>query len=101
MALSLNFNKVEVANGDRDKTVFASHHCLFRFVRISLGLNIAPRTFQRAMDIMLYSVKWWVALVYLDDIVIFPNSPFDHIDHVRQVLTLLSDAGVTLKLKKC
>lgn len=38
---------------------------------------------------------------FLDENVIFSRTPADHIDHVRQVLTLVYDAGITLKLKKC
>lgn len=58
-----------------------------------LGLEIASGTTQRAMDIILSSVKWQCALVYLNDIVIFLKSLDEHIDQVRQVLTLLNDAG--------
>lgn len=52
------------------------------------------------MDIILFSFKWQSALLYLDNIVIVSTSPEGHIDHVEQALTLLTEAGVTLKLKK-
>lgn len=55
------------------------------------------------MDVILSTIRWQFALVYLDDIVVFSKNPYEHIDHVKQVLTLLHDAGVgvTLKLEKC
>lgn len=40
------------------------------------------------------------ALVYFDDM-IYSNNPEDHFRHVRIVLHLLTDAGVTLRLSKC
>lgn len=50
---------------------------------------------------MLATVKWKFALNYLEGIIIFPKSPLKHVKHVRQKLRLLTDAGVTIKLKKC
>lgn len=92
---------VEVDPKDRDKTAFTSHHGLYRFRRIPLGLKNAPATFQRAVDILLMTVKWQFALVYLEDIVTFSTTPRQHIEHTKKVLGLLSKAGVSLKLKKC
>lgn len=50
------------------------------------------------MDVLLTTFKWQ-ALVYLDYIVIFLQTPDEPIDHVRQVFSLLNDAGWTLNLK--
>lgn len=52
------------------------------------------------MDVTLYSVKWTRSLVYLDEIVIFSRTGEDHMAHVGQVLTILDNAGLKLKLKK-
>lgn len=57
--------------------------------------------FQREMNIILSSVKWPYPLVYLDDIFMYSESSDKHISPVGQVLTLLNEAGVTLKLKNC
>lgn len=93
--------QIEIEKSDRDKTAFTSPHGLYRFIRMPFGLRNAPGTFQRTMDVILSTVKWQFALVYLDDIVVFSRTPVEHIDHVRHVLTLLHDDGVILKLKKC
>lgn len=93
--------KVEIDDRDKDKTAFTSHHGLYRFTRMPFGLKNAPATFQRAMDVIVAPVRWQTALVYLDDIVIFFRTLEEHITHVRQVLSLLQNAGVTLKVKKC
>ena len=50
--------QVEIAEEDRDKTTFASHCGLYRFIDMPLGLKNASGTFQRAVDINLYRVKW-------------------------------------------
>lgn len=64
------------------------------------GLKNVLATFQRAVDITLSKVKYQ-ALVYLDDVIIYSKTVTVHFEHVREVLTLLRNAGVTLKLSKC
>lgn len=51
------------------------------------------------MDVILSTVHWQFALVYLAAIEIFSKSPEAYIKHVRHVLTLLHDTGDTNKLK--
>ena len=63
--------QVEIAEEDRDKTMFASHSGLYRFLRMLFGLKNPPATFQRAVDIILSRTKWGTALVYLDDVIVY------------------------------
>lgn len=53
------------------------------------------------MDVILSTIRWQYALVYLDDVIVYSRSIEAHLDHVYSVLQLLKDAGVTLQLKKC
>jgi hypothetical protein len=39
--------------------------------------------------------------VYLDDIIVFSSSRKAHLHHVHEVLSLLEEAGLSLKLSKC
>jgi len=93
--------KVPVAPEDRDKTTFTSYMGTFRYVRMPFGLRNAPATFQRALDIVLSGVRWRSCLIYFDDVIVFSQTVKQHLADVDQVLTLLRNAGVTLKLKKC
>jgi hypothetical protein len=65
------------------------------------GLRNAPATFQRVLDIILSGVQYDFALVYLDDIIVFSSSSSQRMAHLSMVLKLLSDANISLKLKKC
>ncbi len=95
------FWQIPVHPADRDKTTFTSHFGTYRFMRMPFGLRNAPDTFQRAVDIILAGVKWKSCLVYLDDVIVFSRNIEEHFDHLQDVLRLLEQAGVTLKLKKC
>ena len=65
------------------------------------GLKNAPATFQRAVDIILSRGKLHHALVYLDDVIIYSHDVREPFNHVHDVLYLLKDAGISLKLTKC
>jgi RNase H-like domain found in reverse transcriptase/Integrase zinc binding domain/Reverse transcriptase (RNA-dependent DNA polymerase) len=53
------------------------------------------------MDVLLTSVLWKKAIVYLDDIIIYSNTVSDQIQDVEEVLNMLQEAGVSLNLPKC
>ena len=93
--------QVPIAPEDRDKTTFTTHLGTFRHLRMPFGLRNAPATFQRALDIILSGVRWQTCLIYLDDVIIFSKDIKSHLGHVDEILTLLGQAGITLKLKKC
>lgn len=52
------------------------------------------------MDVVAKKFTWQFDFVYLDDSVIFSKMPDELISHVRQGMTLLYDAGVTLQQRK-
>lgn len=67
-----------------------------------LALRIDTSTFQRKIDVAFSTVQWQFALVYFDNIFyLLSLCSKEHVDHIKQVLTLLRDARATLKLKKC
>lgn len=68
---------------------------------MTFGLNTAPGKFQRVIGVKLSTVKWKLALVYLDDYIIFSGSPEEHIEHTGTIIQLLKTAGVSMNLNKC
>lgn len=53
------------------------------------------------MDLVLKRLLNKFALIYLDYIIIAWNSVEKHVEHLYHVFTLLRQAGLTVKLKKC
>jgi RNase H-like domain found in reverse transcriptase/Reverse transcriptase (RNA-dependent DNA polymerase) len=93
--------QVAVKKSDRPKTAFTTHCGTYQFNRMPFGLSNAPATFQRALDVILSTVRWSSAIVYLDDVIVFSRSHEQHIVDLDRVLTLLGRAGVSLKFEKC
>lgn len=82
------------------KLAFDKFHGLFWYKRARSGPKTAPTTFQRAMDAIISTVKWQGALVYLGDVVVFIQTPSQHIEQVANVLGLMKSAELILKLEK-
>lgn len=70
-------------------------------MRMLSELKNAPEWLLRAVDVLLSKTKSRSAVVYLDGIVVRPKSVTEHLVHLRNVLTLLQNPGVALKLPKC
>jgi len=96
------FWQVEVAEEDRDKTAFTIPGTgLFRHKKLPFGLTNSPACFSRLMELALKGLQWKIAVLYLDDIVVFsPNFP-SHLERLGLVLARLRDAGLKLKPSKC
>ncbi|KAE8968833.1 hypothetical protein PR002_g27624 [Phytophthora rubi] len=100
--LHAGYWQVPMALKDRDKTAFVTRQGLFRFMRMPFGLANAPGTFQRMMDAVLRGLTWQTCLVYLDDVIVFSRGGVgQHVVELAMVLERLSNAGLSLKAKKC
>lgn len=71
------------------KTAFRRLHGLYQFVRMPFGLKNTPDKFERAMGVILSSVKWQLTLVYLNDIFVFASTVEQHLKPLHRVLTSL------------
>jgi len=85
----------------RKFTAFTTDFGLFEFNRVLFGLKTAPAHFQRAIDIILGSMRWDFALAYIDDIIVYSKTLEEHIGHIAAVLEALEKAGMTLAETKC
>ena len=98
--LSRGYWQVPVRREDQHKTAFTTPYGLFQFRVMPFGLQGAPATFQRMMDVLLDNVSEFAA-AYLDDVIIHSKTWDEHVKHVSHVLRRLADAGLTVKPKKC
>ena len=61
----------------------------------------APGTFERLMERVLAGLQWKVALLYLDDVIVFSSTIEQHIEHLGLVFERIRKANLQLKAKKC
>jgi hypothetical protein len=64
------------------------------------GLRNGPPVFQRFMDKVLGRYKWQIALVYVDDIIIFSNNFNSHLNNIETILQCIIKSRVTLSPTK-
>ncbi|KAG0440703.1 Retrovirus-related Pol polyprotein from transposon 17.6 [Dictyocoela muelleri] len=65
------------------------------------GLVNAPFTFQRVMNKVCEKFLFNFLIVYLDDMIIFSESPEKHIEHLKIVLDTIKKVGFRLNSEKC
>ncbi len=97
--LQSGYYQVRIPEEDVPKTAFVTHVGQFQFRTLCFGLTNAPSTFQRMNSIFAPLSKF--VLVYLDDVLIFSRDPEEHIEHLRQVMSLLRQHKLYAKLSKC
>ena len=99
--LRSGFWQILLAPEDRSKTAFRTRYGLFEWTVLPMGLTNAPATFQNLMNTTFRNFLDKCVLVFLDDIVVYSKTLFDHERDVRAVLQRLKDAGLCAKESKC
>ena len=73
----------------------------FECKRMPFGLTNAPATFQRLMESCLGDLHLNWCIIYLDDIIVFSETPGEHVKRLQGVFQKLAAAGLKLKPSKC
>ncbi len=97
----MGFNKVDVDPRDRAKTAFLTHRGVYVYNVMPFGLCNAQATFQRLMEKVLGPLIGLGVLVYIDDVLIYAETPEQLIEILSAVLKLLVKAGPNCKASKC
>lgn len=100
--LASGYYQIPIAEESRDKTAFVTPDGQYEYNRMPFGLVNAPSVFQRTINKIINksSVRSYV-LVYMDDILIPAGSFNEGLLRLQEVLELLKQNGLTLKLSKC
>lgn len=82
-------------------TAFRTRSGLYEFLVMAFGLKNAPATFSRLMDKVVGDMYWRGVCVYLDDVLIHSCEFTLALQLLREVLTRLRAAKLTLAVNKC
>jgi hypothetical protein len=95
------YHQIRMRPGEEYKTAFSTHVGHYEFRVVAFGLSGAPGTFQGAMNTTLKPLLRRCAIVFFDDILIYSGTLEEHLEHLRQVFSLLAQDQWHIKLSKC
>ena len=101
IGLESGYHQVGLTKDAQEKTAFVTRYGLFEYTVLPLGLCNAPSTFQRVMNSVMGEYIDDFVLVYLDDILVFSSTEYEHENHLRLVFQQLRQHKLQAKLKKC
>ena len=100
--LKSGYWQVEMEEESKPLTAFTvGPLSFFECERMPFGLTNAPATFQRLMESCLGDLYLNWCIIYLDDIIVFSETPQEHIKRLHGVFQKLASAGLKLKPSKC
>jgi len=93
--------QVEMAEGDKEKTAFATRMGLYHFTVMPFGLTNTPATFERLMELVLSGMPWEQLQVSLDDVIVFGATFLIALLNLALVFERFRKAKLKMKVKKC
>ena len=69
--------------------------------KMPVGLCNAPANYQRLMSIVLRGLMTRICLAYIDDVIVYSRSKYQHLRDLRAVFERIRIAGLKLKPFKC
>ena len=99
--LRTGYHQLRVRETDIPKTAFRARYGQFEFTVMPFGLMNAPAAFMDLMHRVFQPYLDQFVAVFVDDILIYSQSEWEHEYHLRIVLQLLRDHQLYSKFNKC
>ena len=97
--LNQGYHQLELAEESRSITTFATHIGLFRYKRLSFGINSAAEIFQKSIEEVLQGIEGVRNIS--DDIIVFGKSQADHDATLQAVFQKMRENNLTANPAKC
>uniref|UniRef100_A0A0G4G8D2 Reverse transcriptase domain-containing protein n=1 Tax=Chromera velia CCMP2878 TaxID=1169474 RepID=A0A0G4G8D2_9ALVE len=95
------FHQTRIKEGDEEKTAFITKYGSFEWLVMPFGLCNAPSISMRLITDVLRPLLNKCVVVFIDDVLVFSRTPEEHIEHINQVLSLLREHQLYVKVSKC
>ena len=99
--LRTGYHQLRVRETNIPKTAFRTRYGHFEFTVMPFGLTNVPAAFMDLMHRVFQPYLDQFVVVFVDDILIYSQSEWEHEYHVRIVLQLLRDHQLYAKFSKC
>ena len=99
--LRTGYHQLRVRETDIPKTAFRTRYGHFEFTVMPFRLTNAPAAFMDLMHRIFQPYLDQFVVVFMDDILIYSQSEWEHEYHLRIVLQLLRDHQLYAKFSKC
>ena len=99
--LRTSYHQLRVRETDIPKTVFMTRYGHFEFTMMPFGLTNAPVAFMDLMHRVYQPYLDQFVVVFVDEILIYSQSEWEHVYYLRIVLQLLRDHQLYVKFSKC
>lgn len=99
--LHAGFHQIPIDEKDRHITAFSTDNGAFQWRVLPFGLNIAPNSFSRMMNIAFSGLPMSTCFVYIDDIIIIGRSEKEHIENIISVFDVCRKFNFKLNPDKC
>ena len=99
--LRTGYHQLRVRETDIPKTAFRAHYGHLEFTVMPFGLTNSPAAFMDLMHRVFQPYLDQFVVVFVEDILIYSQSEWEHEYHLRIVLQLLRDHHLYAKFSKC
>ena len=97
--LRWGFDQIELEPNSRDVTSCATDDVIFRYKRLSFGVNAAPEKYQHIITQTMAGLKGVANIA--DDLVVHGKDSEEHDRNLIKVLERLKERGLTVNAEKC
>jgi hypothetical protein len=95
------FNQIRMKEGKEWLTTFNTRYGQFEYLIMLFSLYNAPGTFQSYINNSILDYLDIFCTAYLNDVLVYSNTPEEHTNHVLKVLQRLLNRGLYVDIDKC
>ena len=97
--ISNAYHQIELSPESRDITTFTTHKGSYCYKRLLFGISCTPEMYQNILQQLLQGCDG--VRNVMDDIIIHSKTKEEHEVHLKKVLSVLQEKGLTLNKEKC